>query len=130
MNYLSWLIYASSALNGISFFLGIIIFCLAASIIVYAGLAGTECDNISMYQTGGAEQKKEIWKAFGKKARKAIYQILAVSLIMTLIPSEKTVLMIAASQFGQQVVTSQDGQDVIKALKAKIMDELKVTPKQ
>ena len=55
---------------------------------------------------------------------------IGLGLLVAFIPSERTIYMIAASELGEQVVTNPEAQEVMTALKERIMLELKGTPSE
>jgi hypothetical protein len=115
MNYLSWLIYLSSLCGSLSGLL------LAASI---AAVALTIFCFLA-YSISEFGDEYEEFIPFWKQRVKIFF---IISLIVVppaiLIPGQDTVMMIAASQFGEQVINNPESKDVLDNLKERILREL------
>jgi hypothetical protein len=108
MNSLSWMLYLSDVIPNIGVVLGI------ASFLAVMGTG-------ICLMAGSIEDKPHLiekWKFFLKGA--AILAALSV-----LVPSKATMLSITASQFGEHVAKSPDGQEILNDLKEAIKAQIK-----
>lgn len=107
MNSLSWLIYLCSVLPSLSF------------LFVGVGFAGLVAYFVGVGIWSGETGTNHF------KSTKLLGIIPAVLLLIaTLIPSERALYMIAASEMGETVVTSEAGQEVFNELKDTVMYQL------
>lgn len=108
MNSLSWMLYLGTLSQGVSTALGILGGLLVALV------AGT-----ALVET--IEERK--MPLHGKRWRIFAVAMVAIA-VACVLPSQHTVLLIAASELGENVANSKDGQEMIDLLKAKIKREL------
>jgi len=114
MNNLSWLIYFAEVAGNIKFFFnfaGILVFLTCLYVMISSYIEDQFYDK--------NWKKVIISTAFG-----------AILVIVSLIvPSQKVIYMIAASEVGEQVIKTPEAKEVFDSLKARILDELKVEAK-
>lgn len=132
MNALSWLIYAAGVLDGINIMLGIALgfsilaVCMSWTSRMLASAMVLDMDLPSDFKPKGSRdyQKWEAWESVTR--RKSIYLIpVALMVVMAVLPSSRTLWLIAASEAGETVVTSPDAIEMLNDLKAVIKDRLK-----
>ena len=110
MSSLSWLLYFSYVIPSIGVFILIVgVLLLLASIIAAIICACIHGDNSSevyvgepKYDRGQAYFDQKKWKIWIKTASVALFMMF----LSTLVPSERTMYMIAASEIGETIVTS------------------------
>jgi len=125
MNTLSWLIYAGEVAGNMQGFIG-----FGGSLAVAAGAVMTLAGNIPWQHYSWDSQEKWTQKeAFrGKLARNGPRFLVAGALcilVAALTPASRTIYMIAASEIGEQIVTSPDAIEMMGDLKAIIKKRLK-----
>lgn len=115
MNQLSWMIYWASVADGIGVVIGTIFF----GGMVASGLLAIGC---AMWATERGWHKDEGGEWSPRSgltlAAKAVVGILIFGVAASFFPSKNTLYAIAASQAGEQVVTSETGVKAMKALNA------------
>lgn len=116
MNSLSWLIYAIGAASALGPVLGAI--WVAAWILGVLGLiAYTIGRFVQSEPTIDSTKWIEKTQPFlGKVVKCAISAIVVTGLLGALIPEQKYLIMIAASEVGQRVVESESGQKVVQEI--------------
>ena len=107
MNTLSWLVYLSSIIPNLGLFFGLVS-ALGIPVLTFTGI---------------------IWSAeTGKNQFLKLKPWLIVCCVLlflsVLIPSQNTIYMIMASEMGEAVVTSEEGQEVFNELKDTVMYQL------
>ena len=122
MNTLSWLIYAADAAASLKTVFGalsIISGILTGLVLVAAGITAA---------IGEADDDDEA-RSFSRGARewgkKGFPIVIACSIFWAVLPTSKTIYMIAASEAGEQIVTSPDAVEMMGDLKAVIKKKLK-----
>lgn len=122
MNSLSLLIYLASVVNGLSVVFALI--AVAISLLTFARLLywSTECDVKPWHSEEEAEYKRNF-----KVIPSSWYVALPIVLIIlaALIPDKESLYLIAASEAGETVVTSKEGQEILTELTKTIKDQLK-----
>ena len=108
MNDLSWLIYAAGIAGSIKVILGI-----------SAGLSALGLLSVMLFH--GFEDDFEVVR----RAVRWVWLPFCLALLAGVIPSTKTIYMIAASEMGETVVKSPDTQEALSDLKAIIKKRLK-----
>ena len=109
MNSLSWLLYLGSLSEGVAGFLGV----SAALLIIAVGGTGF-CSLMEDGRPTPLDGKR--WRIFGVA--------LCMLFVAFLMPSAKTVYLIAASEAGETVATSEEGREMLKLLRERIKREL------
>lgn len=113
MNTLSWMIYAADALGNVKgLLMAIGIISLAVGLIAMMVLA-----------IGGADGDVE--PGSWKKPLRFSWIPIASGLFAAVLPSSTTVYMIAASEAGEAIVTSQDGKEMLSDVQSLIRKKLK-----
>lgn len=112
MNTLSWLIYLAGVVGDIK---GLFIL---TSFIGALAIVGYIIIYVASYEKKPPHLIKLICLVFG------------LATFASLLPGERTVYAIAASEMGEVVVKSEEAQEVFKALKERVMDELKIEEKK
>lgn len=117
MNTLSWLIYFSEVSQGMK-----VLFGTFAGVSALVG-GGTSLVLIMLAGDGDYESKKAINAFFLSSALVAFLASVSI-----LIPSSKTILMIAASEAGEAIVSSPDAKEVLgditRIIKQRLKDEV------
>lgn len=130
MNDLSWFIYLADVLPSLATGIGVSFFFISVgfsllSIVLFI----TYFDSVDKHH-----QWPEINKIFPFKypigSVIAVFFSLMILLASNLIPSTKTIYMIAASEAGEAVVKSEEGQEMINDLKLIIKGYIKEEVKQ
>jgi H+/Cl- antiporter ClcA len=113
MTGLSWLIYGAEVVGNLQ---GLLVF------VTIFGCVGVGIASLAAgYNSDCGDGKRGDWK----KSLKWLWVPTVAAIVATIIPSQQAVYMIAASQFGEQVVTSPDAIEVMADLKAIIKKRLK-----
>jgi len=115
MNTLSWLIYAADVLGSVK---GLLV---AVAIIGGGGLSGVMLFMAIDASAPYSDAEPGSWK----KPLRFVWIPVLVGLVAALIPSQRTIYMIAASEAGEAVVTSPDAIEMMGDLKAIIKKRLK-----
>lgn len=103
MNSLSWLIYLADVVGAFSH--------ISAAVIAFSAVALFVILLISIIRSDERDfNSGEFLKNYIKYP---IYCLTIFSILTIIIPSQKTVLMIAASEMGEKVITSQKAADII-----------------
>lgn len=130
MNQVSWLIYLSDIsdkIGGLLVFFGFVVLIVAAA---YFIVSLVQLDNLSKYNNGNAENKEVLKIAV--KTRRFIPALIVLSsffwLMAVFAPSKDTVLAIAASQVGEQVLKSPTGNLATQALDAWLKRQMAMPP--
>lgn len=113
MNDLSWLIYAAGVVGNIQAVL-IIMSTLSACVVGLMVLFVAMDESYDPKMRGSA-----------RKSARLFWIPVACALVASLLPSSRTIYMIAASEIGETVVTSPDAQEMLSDLKAIIKKRLK-----
>lgn len=108
MNNLSLIIYFAEVVHGLGAFLMMLIFLSAVASVV----AGIGC--FATYDEKYEEKTHENTK---KVLRVSIPIFLLLSVIMIFLPSRNTIMMIAASEYGEQTLKSNDVQEIVNPAK-------------
>lgn len=112
MNSLSWFLYLANVVSNLSPVLFYMIFVCGVSFVILS-FVYTETHN----------------EGTRKKAAFYLNRIFIVVLVLlgclTILPSKETVYAIAASEFGESILTSEAGQQVLSALKEWTLSQLK-----
>lgn len=122
MNSLSWLLYAADAAESVKTACGVgaIVFAfgttIATAATIIAGCIG-EADN--------DDQARRLASWAQKHAKRAGITLIGLSLVWAVLPASRTIYMMAASQAGEQIVTSPDAIEMMGDLKAIIKKRLK-----
>ena len=121
MNSLSWFLYLAEVLpqlaHNVTVLSTILFFALTiVSIVRTAAIA----DGSGMSLSARKNEYRGIWGFWGKTA----VPLLVLGLSMTLIPSKETIYMIAGSEAGEAVVTSETGQEILNDIKEVIQFQL------
>lgn len=125
MNSLSWMIYAASTLANVNFVIG--------GTLVVGGIGGAilwiigkmpwhqwSWDSVeTMKSTDAARASFQKW---GRRGVLAAAVAIPVGIV---IPSDKTIYLIAASEAGETIVTSPEAKEVFEDLKTIIKSKLK-----
>ncbi len=114
MNSLSWLIYAIHLFGNLGALLATLAFASFGilAIVTICRLVGNN-DRIEKYGTRGAERAainaeiKDTNKAIARMALKFVWIPVVLGLIASVIPDRRTMYLIAASEIGERVVTSE-----------------------
>lgn len=131
MNTLSWLIYAAAALDKAMVFIAIGVAVCAVAIVTawffrgFAAIDVHEIDFPNEHQPEGSSSYTtwQFWKR--KTEAKRTYAVpIALLFLAVFLPSSTTVYMIAASEAGEAVVTSEDGQAMLNDLREIIRQKL------
>jgi len=117
MNKLSWLIYLSDATSSVSDFL---IFLSAVSVILAGVCCAIYLSTIPKYNDSGRELTSlqlEANRTFNALSisicKRAIWFFLISGILGAIMPNKSTVLMIAASEVGERMMSSQAVQGVV-----------------
>ena len=115
MTELSWLIYLADVVE----MSGAIIINLFAFTLVFIFATST----FIMFASNDIDFTEEC--KIAKKYRDAlIFPVMILGLLLIVMPTRDTVLIIAAVETGHDVASSEDGKEIIDAIKAKILTEL------
>lgn len=128
MNSLSWLVYFSNVIPNIGAFMLIVgVLSIFTSGVAAAICAGIHSEN-SHGRYGGEPKYARAQDYFNQKKWKFWIKTASVGLLMmflsTLVPSERTMYMIAASEIGETIVTSPEAEEVLGELKDTILFKL------
>ena len=124
MNNLSWLLYAADVIPKLGNMLSgltLISFLLVAGLIITSLINISEAKNRIRYDANRtkqwhpeAKQQLVMWRGI---LRKSVYigvpTVFLIALVAIAAPSSKTIYMIAGSEAGETVVTSEQGQAVL-----------------
>ena len=110
MNTLSWLIYAADVLPSVGTFMGIIGGILLVFLAVWAFFLAGPMASMERQETAND------LRSFSLKLVKLMWLPGVVLMTSFLIPETDTIYMIAASEFGEQVATTPEAQDVFDKL--------------
>lgn len=127
MNSVSWMIYLADVVDGVE--------SVAFSAAMMAGIAITIASMIlvitmvmggpDFWSYDGPEVRAEKTKSFntvqsgaGKAIKISIWTIVASCIVIAAVPSKATMYAIAASEVGEQVITSPTGEKAVNALNA------------
>lgn len=115
MNSLTLVIYLSDVIPSLSALLGWI---LATSAIVYGiglvvGLAQYDID-----------RETSIWERLGSILKYLIPTWIILSLIVVLVPSKQTILLMAGSEFSEQVVNTPEAKELLEGVRQVIKSQL------
>ena len=136
MNTLSWMLYAASVLGGVGVLFGV----LAAFSVAFIGAAWLSRAMASdlVYASDMPSENRPIGSGDYQKwmttvrltTSKWLYVIpVAFAIIAAIIPSQKTIYMIMASEMGETVITSPEAREIFDDLRAvikkKLADEVK-----
>jgi O-antigen ligase len=114
MNSLSWLLYAAEVSQSLSIMLGV----SAGGFLLIGGfLCLPSMDEYIV--------KKEKGEAYRRSYRRGVIFALIALVASALLPSTRTIYMIAASEAGETIVTSPDAIEMMGDLKAIIKKRLK-----
>lgn len=117
MNNLSWMIYLAGASASLASFLFFIasVFGIAAVIATFTAIVNVfETDQYNRrYSDDIITSKRSLKKSAFKIAITAFICMIIAGSTSSLLPSRQTVLLIAASEIGERVVTSERAQSVI-----------------
>lgn len=103
MNSISWLIYLAEAVTGLSILLGV----GAVVVLVFIGFW-------CLFR--GIEHDIEVMTSL-KQAKGLIFTCLAALFIMVLVPSQRTIYLIAASEIGESVLTNPESKKYLLDIK-------------
>ncbi len=108
MNSLSWLIYMADVANGAHHNLGILMGITIVGAIALAIGGGIVGDvDYSYYDDAGKlKSKMRRIKFWDWSKRLAFIVVPSILIIGTILPSSKTIMMIAASEFGEEIAVS------------------------
>ena len=120
MNSLSWFLYLAEVLPN-----------LAGTIVALSGILVVAITIVSLFRTIAVvdsgmtltprkAEYKLIWGFWGK----TVIPLLLLGTLMNLIPSRETIYLIAGSEAGEAVVTSQEGQEILNDIKEVIRYQL------
>lgn len=136
MNTLSWMLYAASVLEGVSTLFEILATIGALCVGVIWFLRGCAAESVRKYdypsedQPSGSDDYRK-WMATVRLTRsKWLYATpIVFALIASVIPSQKTIYMIMASEMGETVAKSPEAREIFDDLRAvikkKLADEVK-----
>jgi formate hydrogenlyase subunit 3/multisubunit Na+/H+ antiporter MnhD subunit len=117
MNNLSWMIYlagVSESLSGFFVFITVIFAILTAIATIVSVVNAVETDAYNRrYSDNTLTYKRSLKKSAFKIAITAFICMIIAGSTSALLPSRQTVLLIAASEIGERVVTSERAQSVI-----------------
>jgi len=117
MNNLSWMIYlagVSESLAGFFVFITVIFAILTAIATIVSVVNAVETDAYNRrYSDNTLTYKRSLKKSAFKIAITAFICMIIAGSTSALLPSRQTVLLIAASEIGERVVTSERAQSVI-----------------
>lgn len=132
MNTLSWLIYAAGVLDSVNFGLSFAFFCAVGCIPVAWFARGVTSANVMEYdyptehRPDGSRDYRSWQTWVTATRRKALYVVpAAFYVVVAVLPSSKTVWLVAASEAGETIVTSPDAIEMMGDLKAIIKQRLK-----
>jgi hypothetical protein len=125
MNSLSWMIYAANLVDNMN--------TLAAIALFVGGVGGGFAYCVGTFpwhewswDTAKAKADRDAARgSFRKWGRRGVMAALITLPIATLIPSDRTMYMIAASEAGETIVTSPEAREVFNDLKTIIKSKLK-----
>lgn len=106
---LAFMIYLAGVIASLSTFTG---FLFGASIFIYALYS-----IIYVISNGEIDSKFRSWP---------IYLIISLGLVSSLLPSERTMWMMAGAYTGQQIVESNIGKQTVELIELKLAEELEV----
>jgi len=121
MNSLSWLMYTADVVAGIGG---------ALALIVILGIGAVALRVIWSMVTYSNYEDDQSLTAGKSTVVKALTVVLIALLIDVLVPSKETVYLIAASEVGEQVVTSEEGKRVLGKIETWLDNKLGETPTQ
>lgn len=109
MNSLSWLLYFGDVVGSVNAVISILVLLTILSgigLLMFAIIETPWCE----------EQKKEHFKTVKGWASTWLKVVGVVYFVGVLFPSKQTVYMIAASELGEEVITSETGKKLVKKL--------------
>lgn len=123
MNSLSLLIYMASVVSGLSAVCFITAMVFGLMLFVRVIYYTTECMHLYSYDTTEEKEKKKNFKIIPNKW----FLIAPVTLLTmaALLPDKETVYLIAASEAGEYMATSKEGQEIFEEMTKTIKDQLK-----
>ncbi len=132
MNSLSWLIYMSDVLpslgraaSGLSFFLGL---GMVVYTIIWALYNNDVRDNEIIEKRYNSDYKAKYLQFYWKTCALVFTLLVSISIVT---PSQRTILLIAASEFGEKAMETEVGSQAIRILKNKLSEiELEQTRKK
>lgn len=113
MNNLSWLLYLSGIAENIQMTLAVMGGFLFTGSTIY--ICEAQCSGLGEKET----------KARFKRTRKWFYLVPVLWLIAALVPNSTSIRLIAASEIGQTVVESSEGQEILNDVKTIIKQQIK-----
>lgn len=108
MNNLSLIIYFAEVVHGLGGFIALLIL-LAAVVSVVAG--------IGFFVTYDEEYQEKLNQNTKKVLKVSIPTLLALAFMMIFLPSKNTIMMIAASEYGETALKSNDVQEIVNPAK-------------
>lgn len=149
MNTLSWMLYLSDIISNISILLvlsGIVFTALSLwffmcgcynnhmsheqKVADYYYRKGEELDEEKKKRAANSElyeQRSKWWWGF---VPRLVPWAVVLFILASVIPSKRTIYLIAASEFGETVATSGPATEIMDALKDQILDYLKPAPQE
>lgn len=133
MNSLSMFLYAADVVDNIKSFAigGVVAGTLGAGASVIIGcLAASDANNYLRYSSLYSKEDCA-WAAnlrdgaFGW-AKRALCVVVVSACIAAVLPSQRTLHMIAASEIGEQVAATPEAREMFNAVRVKLLDALKV----
>lgn len=106
MNSLSWLIYIIGMVEPLKDFLLFLAIFTGLAFLVTFLACGILVSDISSFDRDGEQKKKDIIARYKGYRKKLIPVFIAVAILGILIPKKETMILIAASEIGHQVITS------------------------
>lgn len=116
MNGLSWILYAADAVSNVQ------------TMFIVGGFIGLFSILLGMIIAGIAEIEENVPSGTWKRIMKYVWAPALAFLLASVLPSQTTIYMIAASQAGERVLKSPDGSqimsDLTKLIEKKLHEQL------
>lgn len=120
MNSLSWFLYLAEVLPSLARTVCALTAVFIAGLTLVSFFRTMAIAESSMGLSARKLEYKSIWGFWGK----TVIPLLILGTLMKLIPSKETIYMIAGSEAGEAVVTSEAGQEILNDIKEVIQFQL------
>lgn len=120
MNSLSWFLYLAEVLPSLAKTVGVFTGVLIVGITLVSFFRTMAVLESGMGLSARKVEYKSIWGFWGK----TVIPLLILGTLMTLIPSRDTIYLIAGSEAGEAVVTSEAGQEILNDIQEVIRYQL------
>lgn len=106
MNAVSWLIYLAGLSGALQVTLTVLLVAMVSIVAIMAIGTGARIDNA--YDPEDKEEARKGWVVVKRAFKRVVIIVPIFALILALIPSRQTVLLIAASELGEEVIANPE----------------------